>query len=571
MGAVNEVRRPILLNAYAAAQCPVRVQNDFNEMLPKVPWEPSPQDKARQEAGLAFEADVFAALLDLHPGAVLVEVSLRRPDAIAATVAAMDSGAPLILGGWLPDDPDGGRTGRPDVLIRVESGYLPADVKSHKTLKAARTKTAVVSTLGRPAQRFELEGWSSSEAKKRFRDGIQLAHYTRMLQACGRHAGPLAGAILGTSDVTLDADGEPGLVLVWHALDEPLYDTFSRSQGKKKRSLLERYDHEHGFRLKVAHTAARITGEADDPDLLVRPIGQDECARCPYGQWCADQMGPDDASAAITSGRLQVREWQALHRMGIETTADLSAVDVDDREFFDEYFPEVSNYSRDEARTRLAGAVRRARMICEGTEIVRIGNGTEVPSADIEIDFDVESDTAGRVYMWGVRVRQGGDDSTADYMDDFVEWEPLDSHRERELANRFVAWLRAQCAAAAASGQTIAVFHWTAYEIERLRSILGLAEIGDLIDPDSGIFIDLHRWFKANFFSVHGASLKTVAPYFGFSWRVDDPGGAVSQVYLSVAQTSSDPDEIAAAKEWLLTYNEDDTAATAAIRDGMRG
>ena len=568
---MNEVRRPVLLNAYAAAQCPVRVQNDFNQTLPKIPWEPSPEDKARQEAGRAFEADVFATLLDLHASAVPVDPSLRRFDAIEATVEAMDSGAPLILGGWLPDDPHGGRTGRPDLLIRVEGGYLPADVKSHKTLKAAKTKTAMVSTLDRPAQRFDLAGWSSSEAKKRFRDGMQLAHYTRMLQVCGQHAGPLAGAILGTSDVALVSGGEPGLVLVWHALDEPLYDTFSRSAGKKKRSLLERYDHEHGFRLKVARTAARITGEADDPDLLVRPIGQDECARCPYQQWCADEMGPDDASAAITMGRLQIREWQALHRMGIETTADLSAVDADDPEFFDEYFPEVSNYSRDEARTRLAGAVRRARMICEGTEIVPIGNGIEVPSADIEIDFDVESDTAGRVYMWGVRVRRRGDDSTARYIADFVEWEPLDSHRERDLANRFVAWLRAQCAAAADNGQTIAVFHWTPYEIDRLRSILGLAEIGDLIDPDSGIFIDLHRWFKANFFSVHGAKLKTVAPIFGFSWRVDDPGGAVSQVYLSVAQTSDDPDAVAAAKAWLLSYNEDDTAATAAIRDGVRG
>ena len=115
------------------------------------------------------------------------------------------------------------------------------------------------------------------------------------------------------------------------------------------------------------------------------------------------------------------------------------------------------------------------------------------------------------------------------------------------------------------------MFHWTPYEIDRLRSILGLAEIGDLIDPDSGIFIDLHRWFKANFFSVHGAKLKTVAPIFGFSWRVDDPGGAVSQVYLLVAQTSDDPDAVAAAKAWLLSYNEDDTAATAAIRDGVRG
>ena len=34
--------------------------------------------------------------------------------------------------------------------------------------------------------------------------------------------------------------------------------------------------------------------------------------------------------------------------------------------------------------------------------------------------------------------------------------------------------------------------------------------------------------------------------------------------------TSTDPHEVATAKAWLLTYNEDDNAAMAAIRDGMR-
>ncbi len=76
--------------------------------------------------------------------------------------------------------------------------------------------------------------------------------------------------------------------------------------------------------------------------------------------------------------------------------------------------------------------------------------------------------------------------------------------------------------------------------------------------------------FKANFVSLHGSSIKKVAPHFGFTWRVDDPGGAISQTYLSKVHTSTDPDEVAKAKAWLLTYNEDDNAAMAKIRDGMR-
>ena len=171
--------------------------------------------------------------------------------------------------------------------------------------------------------------------------------------------------------------------------------------------------------------------------------------------------------------------------------------------------------------------------------------------------------------MWGVRVREGVDDSTARYLPDLIEWDPLDADSERQLAQRFVDWLRAQCAAAAAAGRTIAVFHWSNHEISRLTSILGLAAVEDLVHPQNGVFVDLRKVFEANFFSLLGSPLKKVAPIFGFQWDVDDPSGSGSQIYLSIVQ-NGEPDEAEEAKRWLLSYNEDDTAATAAIRDGMR-
>ncbi|WP_390176239.1 hypothetical protein [Mycobacterium asiaticum] len=82
--------------------------------------------------------------------------------------------------------------------------------------------------------------------------------------------------------------------------------------------------------------------------------------------------------------------------------------------------------------------------------------------------------------------------------------------------------------------------------------------------------MDLEQVFKANFVSLHRSSIKKVAPLFGFTWRVDDPGGAISKTYLSKVRTSTDPDEVVKAKEWLPTYNEDDNAAMAKIRDSTR-
>ena len=44
---------PVLLGGYAAKQCPVRTQNDHLPIAAR--WEPSPEDQARLDAGIAFE------------------------------------------------------------------------------------------------------------------------------------------------------------------------------------------------------------------------------------------------------------------------------------------------------------------------------------------------------------------------------------------------------------------------------------------------------------------------------------------------------------------------------------
>ena len=81
------------------------------------------------------------------------------------------------------------------------------------------------------------------------------------------------------------------------------------------------------------------------------------------------------------------------------------------------------------------------------------------------------------------------------------------------------------------------------------------------------MFCDLEQVFTTNFLSVHGSSIKVVAPIFGFTWRAQDAGGALSQTYLEAVRTGQD--QASQARRWLLEYNADDTAALASIRDGM--
>ena len=556
-----DARGSIVLGGYAAKRCPVRTHNHFAALVPVPDLEPSAELQADFDAANEFEAEVFSELLRMNPAAVLFDPGMRKAEAIAMTLAAMEFGAPLILGGWLPDDESGGRKGRPDILIKVEGGYLPADIKHHKTIKTAKKKRTLVSPLALPAALRGTEGLSTTSHY--YEDGMQLAHYTRMLQACGFHPGEdrLFGAILGTSLLELPgADAE--LVFVWHDLTTPVRDTFSRSKGKGRRSLLERYDHEHSFRVKVAATAARIVGSVDDPEPLVVPIGQDECERCPYELWCAEQMGPEDPSAAITRGRLDTREWQTLRRMGVSTTAALAALDPEAPDFFEEYYPEVTHQTRDKALKRLIGAVQQARMIYAGIDIEPIVDVVvEVPMADVEIDFDIEWDKSGRIYQWGLRIRDGQDDSTARY-EPIVSFKALDGEGELQLAEQFADRVTQLRAEAASAGRTVAVYHWSHVEVSNTRKFACVAA------ALAGVTVDLLPWFTGTFHIRGNASIKAVAQLFGFSWAVEDPGGRLSQEKVDIARAGGAAG--LEAQEWCLRYNESDVAAQAVIRDGLR-
>ena len=264
---------------------------------------------------------------------------------------------------------------------------------------------------------------------------------------------------------------------------------------------------------------------------------------------------------AITSGRLDVREWLALGEAGMSTTVALADLDPDSPAFQRAYLPLVSH--KPAALATPAVAIERAQMIRDGEALRRTTTGpADGPFADVEIDFDIEWDVDDHVYLWGARVRRGGE---ATYHP-FVSWEVLDESTEKDLAVYFVAWLRETVVAADELGESVAVFHYSTPEPNYLKKVLGEEAVADLLP----YFVDLLPLLRANFMGVHGLGIKKVAPAFGFDWRDDDPGGLQSQGWLLDARSAADESVRLAARQRLLRYNEDDVAATAAIRDGLR-
>ncbi len=547
---------PILLSAYDAKRCARRIHNEWTPGLRVEPWEAPATLQLRWEVGRQHEATVGEELRNAVPSHDLVDLTgiTAKAACVAATVAAMDARAAVVLGGWLPDDTAGGRTGRPDLLVHIGDGrYAPGDVKGHQVVRRLAKGTLSFSPMSGLARRESMDGLTPATTD-RVEDYLQLAHYWRMLEALGRapDAQP-RGFIIGTdhrTDLTPD-----GRVAVWIDLAAPHFATYSRSQGRALRSALERYDHEHGFRLRVAE--ASVTGAP----ALVQPIFTSECDTCPWLEHCQSLVGERTASRHITSGRLTVREWQALEAQGIVDLDDLAALDPEDPAFQAAYLPEVTHLS--DAVARLALAVRRARMLRDGVMIERETTGAiPVPRADVEIDLDIEWDPEDRVYLWGALVTRPGQDP--EYLP-IATFDEIDDDGAILLARQFAAWLRAEIAQADAAGQSLLVYHYSHPEPTYLKRLLGEAEATDLL----ACFVDLLAVVREHYFGVRGLGIKKVAPAFGFQWRDDDPGGLQSQLWLLEARSAHDGESRETARQRLLAYNEDDVRATRVLREGL--
>lgn len=555
----------IMLGPHAAQSCPVKTQHEYDPLAPSAPSD----DVAQQEffAGAElFKEEVF-------PGLASVEgaVDLRhQPDALVLTREAVAAGAPLILGPRLPWSIDGHRKGHPEALVRGDDredgtpGYLPLRIKRHRVLERQRMADpwVWVAPLDRPRLADAQVPQEATFKTGREYDALQLAHFWRMLdEVSWVSPGTPVGALVGTDKIA-DLDGDLGVV--WVDLTHKGFRTFSRTANSrwKHRSALERYDHEFGFRVKVAQTATTHTSQADR--LMVSPIVTKECSSCQWWSVCAPALDDDDLSRQINKSPLDVREIGALRKLGVSTVHDLVNTSVDD--LLPEYLPEVQHRSGSEERLRLAA--RRAVLIAQGVALARLNEiPTDLPEHELEIDFDIETSRDDRVYLWGFLVHDRVTDRR--WYEAFHDFRELNDEQEAALAGRAADWLVRLC-----SDRDAQIYHYSDYELVHLAKIGGMSN-------DAGIMALLahrHQWFtdlfhrvRDHWFGAQGLGLKVVASEGpGFRWRDSDPSGLASQGWFTDALDAATPEDREAAMIRLLEYNEDDVRATSAVRDWLR-
>jgi predicted RecB family nuclease len=304
----------------------------------------------------------------------------------------------------------------------------------------------------------------------------------------------------------------------------------------------------------------------------VLPIVVDECARCQWWQTCLPQLHTDDVSLRVDKGRLDVREISTLRRNKIHTITDLVDADLD--ALLEVYLPEVQHRAGAEARLRTAA--RRARMIVHDIVLERITDGPiDLPPAELEIDFDIETTAGGLVYLWGFLINDGG----RPHYRAFSTFSDLDHDAERALAVEALGWLRD----VVTGSSSVLIYHYSAFElaaIERLAKdpdpVLDWARTlartsPEQVHDDRVGFVDLLEVVKEHYFGADGLGLKVVARAGGgFAWRDDDPGGLNSQLWFAEAVSGETAAQRDAARQRVLDYNEDDVRATAAVRTWLR-
>jgi predicted RecB family nuclease len=598
---------PPLQGSYVARRCPVRAQWDV--VRPCEPPPPSPVRERLAARGREFEAETVSKVLQLHPQAVVIP-SLTAIDRERATAKALEEGTPVVIRGRIPADLVGRRVGEPDLLLRADGGgYRPVEVKHHLVLTRERShfpaSTASLRRLRWEAATDEVGRW----ARKIREDLLQLAHYQRMLEASG--LAPDAGrraAVLGREGV-----------VTWYDLDAPVWAPTEGEGRQARRSTMDLYDSEFAYRLDVIAAAIR---HQEDPSLplALAPIRIGECDQCPWWCWCRPILESGSGSVSLLPGAGE-RAYRIHLSHGITDRQELASLDhltatlvaggVDVRPLLEArgvlagHTPVAEIIGR-----RRTGQLRRleavgihtlsdARGLCgrtaayasdrfaglpEQIDLARAALGSSavyrrrgvkdifVPRADLEVDIDMENIEDG-VYLWGTLTTDRSDRAEVPCgYQAFDTWEPLGRASELTLFQTFWTWMEGLRQRSRRQGLSFRAYCYnTMAETSQMTRI---AAGTDLVGPVSAFirsaeWVDLMQVFNSQLITGSGTGLKKVAPLAGYSWEVDDPGGAESMVQYEAAVSRTDAALAEAARGWLLAYNRNDVEATLALREWL--
>ncbi len=508
---------------------------------------------------------------DLHRHATLQEIAMANPDAVEATSASqtarlMRDGVALILRPRLKPDVHGQRRAVAHVLVRLGRHediytYAPIIIKNNEIIEPASTRRLLEGSLDRllPSDATFTDGVGPRSTLTVTKNGIALAHVTRVLQATGH------GDVLGRAAM-IDRHRR-----VWW---------FDLASDNFPRFNFATYDNFYRERLNVL--SAHDEWLANGGEFPTRPYWHRECPECPYAPYCESQLEAlDDVSLTrYTNADQQL----ILHDHGIDTRAQLARLDPHRAKLARSKSPVIRDGTELEDHLgrlvdKLDDLIYRARAHERGSYL-RIEDAANMgcPTADVEIDVDMESyDDA--TYLWGAYVTLNAPVAgVAPGYQAFVQWGELTPEMEARNFADFWKWFAEVRDTCHEQARSVAAYcFWAQAEDSAMnRAVVEPFEGGptrDDLDAFRGVtppeWIDLHDCAKRQIQTTGPLGLKQLAGASGFHWRDEHPSGEASMLWYEVAVSTTD--DATASRQRILEYNEDDCRATKALRDWLNG
>ncbi len=296
--------------------------------------------------------------------------------------------------------------------------------------------------------------------------------------------------------------------------------------------LVERFEKEYALTLDAIE---RILSGRRPPHFLTSG-----CKQSPWFSECRALAKSCDGLSLLN--RVWREEAARLEASGVRTVTALAALSANE---LARRVPAVDPARLERLRDQAVALTERRAIVRERVEL---------PSAEVELYFDVESDPLRDLdYLFGVLAVQGGKET---YYRFFAE----DATKEEAMWREFLAFVERYPDAP--------IFHYGAFEADVVRRFA--ARFG-ATNAARGILarnlVDLLAKMRpAVLFPLSFYSLKDIASFLGFRWRAEDASGANSVLWFEQWLRMRD----AALLEKIFLYNEDDVRATRVLRDWLR-
>jgi uncharacterized protein len=456
---------------YDYVACPHRVHLDsFGDYSARD--EISPFVQLLWERGSAYEATVISQLAE---GEYLSLRDLAPADRENATLSAMADGTPLIYGGRIRADD---LVGEPDLLIKRNSGYIAADIKSGRGEE------------GDPDE---------DDPKLKLHYVVQVAFYTDVLLRLGFGVGHVAEI--------WDIRGDR----VPYELDAPRHSKTSQTWWEAYGEALD--------------AVRAILGGA-----ATRGAMASACKLCHWHSHCrAELTAAGDLTLIPFLGRaLRDRMCEHLSCLG-----DFAAADPE--QFIDGKKTNIPKLGAD----RLRLFHQRAKLLTDANAKPFLREVVELPATELEIFFDIEADPMNDiVYLHGFVERINGDPKTEKFTAFFAEG--TGPQAERDAFANAITWLEARGEAAVYYYSKYERTMYRKL-CERHSGVSTAENIEALFTPPRSIDLYFDVVMRATEWPTHDHSIKTLAKYLGFEWRDSDPSGAASIEWYQRWLETGDP------------------------------